>query len=238
MDRMPIPCDIFNSLMASGGLSVEFSGIKSNGRNRNPARQPITPFGLGLFRVWLPDASFRGNDQQWKSYLFAIPEKRERQLTLDEYSLLRNEMAKALQSEKCRKFVDTLISYNTGDHYDSEKQFLKYSDAVFKNAGIFFGGEIGGLRRNNRNDYPKIFLGPEYRLDLNLLGYAESLFHELIHGLTIGSDDAIDRDLIKLGIVPLDRKGNPLPIPKGENYDYNKYFDTAIKNACFPTLQN
>jgi len=169
---------------------------------------------------------------------YAEPQNIGRGLTEEEYQAIRKEMAKALQSEKCRKFVDALISHNTRRRYDSAEEFLDYSDNVFKNSGIFFGGQIGGLRRENPSDYPKILLGPEYPLKFNLLGFAETLFHELIHGPTIGSDNEMSRELRDLGIIPLDRNGKPLNTPTGENHDYSTYVDTAVKNACFPQLRN
>ena len=39
--------------------------------------------------------------------------------------------------------------------------------------------------------------------------------HELIHGLTKGADDSLDRNLRDLGILSIGRDGKPLPFPTG-----------------------
>jgi len=153
-------------------------------------------------------------------------------------------MAKALQSEKCRNFIDALISYNTGTHYESEKDFLAFSDATFNSTegGVFFKNAAGGISRLHAGDYPKVFIGPGWRPNLNVQLDASTLMHELIHGLTKGADDQLDKNLGALGILPIGRDGNPLPFPtgtrNGEYYnDYSGYWDTALHNACFPKSQ-
>lgn len=142
-------------------------------------------------------------------------------------------MAKALQSEKCRNFIDTLVRYNSGQYIDSQEEILAYSDYMF-NRGIFW---TGGTSTNLGS---KILLNGGFRPDLNVKLDAETLMHELIHGLQgPGSDDQLDRDLRDLGIVPKDSKGQPLPFPTGVRdgkpyNDWSDYWDQALKNACFP----
>lgn len=72
---------------------------------------------------------------------------------------------------------------------------------------------------------------------------AATLMHELIHRIQRrgASDDNFDRQIRDLGIVPVDKKGNPLPFPTGMRdgkpfNDWSAYWDTALRNACFPKL--
>ena len=80
---------------------------------------------------------------------------------------------------------------------------------------------------------------PRIRAGLNVVSNAEGLMHELIHGLQgRGADDQLGTALRDLGIVPIRRDGTPLPFPKGEKpYDWSDYWDQALRNACFPTMQ-
>jgi hypothetical protein len=128
-----------------------------------------------------------------------------RRLGDDELALLRAEVEKALQSEKCTAFIDNLISYNTGKPYNSTHHFLDYLDKTSASAegGIFFrwpGG--GGITRTRKEDYAKILL-PGLRPDLNVLSDAAILMYELIHALTEGSDDRLDYNFRDMGITPL-----------------------------------
>jgi hypothetical protein len=161
----------------------------------------------------------------------------ERRLTKDEYLTIRTEMARALESEKCRDFIDKLISYNTGTSYDSNKAFLKLSDEMFNSSD---GGVFWGLPTQVGN---KVRIGSDIRYDLNVMSLAATLMHELIHRLQRpgGSDSELVRNIRDLGIVPLDKKGNALPIPTGVRdgkyfNDWSGYWGTALNNACFPKL--
>lgn len=160
----------------------------------------------------------------------------ERRLSKEEYLALRKEMAKALQSEKCGNFIDTLVTYNSGQPFDSGEEFLAISDYIFnsKDGGIFWASG-DGIQVGH-----KLKIGPGLRPDLNVRIDAATLMHELIHGLQgRGSDDQLDRDLRGLGIVPKDSKGQPLPFPTGKrngvNFnDWSGFWDQALHNACFP----
>ena len=184
-----------------------------------------------------------GTDPMAMGLLFAEPQNPPRLVTKHELGALRTEIEKALQSDKCRAFIDKLISYNTGKPYRSADHFLDYLDATAASAegGIFFrspGG--GGITRARKEDYPKILI-PGLRPELNVLTDAATLMHELIHSLTEGSDDQLDRDLLKLGITPIGRDGKPMPFPTGVRdgkpfNDWSAYWDTALTNACFPKL--
>ncbi|HXD33732.1 MAG TPA: hypothetical protein VN643_21605 [Pyrinomonadaceae bacterium] len=71
---------------------------------------------------------------------FQNPQKSgERRVSKDEYLALRKEMAKALQSEKCRDFIDKLIGYDFGAPYDSSEDFLALSDYIYNSSdgGVF-----------------------------------------------------------------------------------------------------
>jgi hypothetical protein len=165
----------------------------------------------------------------------------ERRLTIDEYSPLRREIAKALKSERCRKFIDTLVTYVSGQQMDSQDKFLALSDYMFNQptGGIFWGPfNKDSTVLNHRT---KILIsGGAIRPDLNVRRNAETLMHELIHVVQgRGSDDTLDNALRDLGIVPKDSKGQPLPFPTGmrdgKRYnDWSDYWDQALKNACFP----
>jgi hypothetical protein len=61
--------------------------------------------------------------------------------------------------------------------------------------------------------------------------------HLLIHGVTKGSDDRLNSDIQKLGIVPIGRDGKPSPFPKLEQAELSSYWDRALKNVCFPKSQ-
>jgi hypothetical protein len=70
-------------------------------------------------------------------------------------------MADALNSKKCRDFIDDLISYNTEMTYSSEENFLAYSDAVYNSSegGVFLTeGSKGGITRERATDYPKVLI--------------------------------------------------------------------------------
>jgi hypothetical protein len=160
----------------------------------------------------------------------------DRRLTKAEYLPIRNEMAKALASEKCRNFIDKLIGYNFGAPYDSSEDFLALSDYIYNSSdgGIFWGmpTQVGN----------KVRIGSDSRPDLNLMSLAATLTHELIHRLqgSRGADDELSRNIRDLGIVPLDKKGNALPFPTGgpdaKPFDWSNYWGTALNNACFPKL--
>lgn len=88
----------------------------------------------------------------------------------------------------------------------------------------------------------KLVIGDGMRLDLNASIYAGIFMHELIHRLTRGSDDELDRNIRDLGIVPIGKDGKPLPFPTGMRdgkpyNDWSGYWDRALKNACFPRQQ-
>jgi RHS repeat-associated protein len=162
-------------------------------------------------------------------------------LTTKEYLALRTEMVKALKSEKCRSFIDTLVTYNSGQHIDSQEELPAFADYIFnsEDGGLFWSSstQYGGIQIGN-----KIRIGPRISPHLNVAADAEALMHELIHGLQgPGSDDQLDRDLVRLGIVPKDSKGQPLPFPTGMRdgkpyNDWSDYWNQALKNACFPTM--
>jgi hypothetical protein len=180
---------------------------------------------------WSQLASFLAGPQN--------PQNSDRRLTKDEYLSIRKELATALQSQACRDFIDRLIGYNQGVPYDSSEDFLGLSDYIYNSTdgGVFFGPGVGTQIGN------KVRIGPDIRPDLNVMGNAATLTHELIHRLQRrgGSDDELARNIRDLGIVPLDKKGNPLPFPTGMRdgkpfNDWSEYWNTALKNACFPKL--
>lgn len=150
-------------------------------------------------------------------------------------------MVKALQSEKCRSFIDTLVRYNSGQYIDSQEELPAYSDYIFNSGdgGIFWSKDFSGIQvgRKIRINNPRM------RPDLNLISNTAVVMHELIHGLQgPGSDDQLDRDLRDLGIVPIGRDGKPLPFPTGMRdgkpyNDWSGYWDQALRNACFPAMQ-
>jgi hypothetical protein len=185
----------------------------------------------------LDAAIFAGRVEEAKA------EKWIRRLTSDELAAFRSELAKALQSDKCRNFIEKLISYNTGKVYSSQDHFLDYFDATAASAegGFFFRYPgSGGITRQRKEDYPRILI-PGQRPDLNFLSNAATIMHELIHALTEGSDDQLDYNLRDLGITPIGKDGKPLPFPTGVRdgkafNDWSAYWDTALKSACFPTL--
>jgi YD repeat-containing protein len=175
-------------------------------------------------------------------------------LKQEHYNKLKGVMGKALESKKCRDFIDKLISFNTGTTYNSEKNFLTHADNLYKSAegGIFFKlSGLSGVTRKRAEDYHRvsIYTGSDVNeypqvLTLNLEQFGETLMHELIHTLTKGSDDQLDQNLRALGITPTRKDGTVLPYPTvatGEGngkdvIDFSTYWDTALKNACFPTL--
>lgn len=161
----------------------------------------------------------------------------ERRLTLEEYLPLRKEMGMALESEKCRNFIDRLITYVQGGMpYDSSEDFLAFSDYIYNSSdgGLFWSSGNGGQVGN------KLWIGSGIRPDLNVGIDAATLMHELIHGLQgRGSDDTLDRAIRDLGIVPIGKDGKPLPFPTGMRdgkpfNDWSGYWDRALQNACFP----
>jgi hypothetical protein len=137
----------------------------------------------------------------------------ERRLKPDEYAAIRTEMGRALVAKECRQFINKLVTYVRGAPFDSSKDFLKFSDDIYKSS------------------------------DGNVSINAAVLMHELIHGLQgPGSDDTLSRAIRDLGIIPVRKDGTPLPFPTGKRNgkpynDWSEYWDRALKNACFPTLQ-
>lgn len=161
----------------------------------------------------------------------------ERRLSKDEYLNIRKEMATALQSRKCRDFIDRLIGYNQGTPYDSSEDFLALSDYIYNSSD---GGVFWGLPTQVGN---KVRIGSDIRPDLNMMGNAAILMHELIHRLQRpgGADYELANNIRALGIVPVDKKGKALPFPTGMRdgkpfNDWSGYWGTALNNACFPKL--
>jgi hypothetical protein len=224
---------------------------RSHGRvvatSKQPAPDGWDPSydGTYVFNDSLPwrrkggDPPYRRNGPpRYNHAIPASPQKPDRRLTENEYSTVRSELAKALKSDKCRDFIDRLVGYNNGAPYDSAKNFLGLSDYIYNSSdgGVFWGSpsQVGN----------KVRIGSDIRPDLNALGNAAILMHELIHRLQRrgGADDELSRNIRDLGIVPVDKKGEPLRFPTGMRdgkpfNDFSPYWDTALHNACFPKLE-
>jgi hypothetical protein len=253
VDGIPVSVDYFMMSfdVASHGSTLGFMEAAARPRLRNYevdyGEGGPKDFGLDL------DAAFAAASKGYTLIRnFIVPEMLnftplpqdtgERRLTIDEYSPLRSEIAKALKSEKCRKFIDTLVTYVSRQQMDSQEEFLALSDYMFNQptGGIFWGP----FNKDSTvlNQGTKILIsGGAIRPDLNVVRNAETLMHELIHVVQggLGSDDTLDKALVKLGIVPKDSKGQPLPFPTGMRdekpyNDWSGYWDQALKNACFP----
>lgn len=154
-------------------------------------------------------------------------------LTKDEYLALRKEMVKALKSQACREFIDELVREVSGQWIDSQEELPAFADYLFnsKDGGIFWSSDGYATHKGH-----KLRLSFGTRPDINVKTDTELLMHELIHGLQgFGSDDRLDRALVKLGIVPKGADGEPLPFPTGKNNgrDWSDYWNQALKDACF-----
>jgi YD repeat-containing protein len=167
-----------------------------------------------------------------------------RRMTSEELAAFRSELEKALESDKCRSFIDKLISYNTGKEYSSQDHFLEYFDATAASAegGFFFWSRLDGSNSRERGEQHWKISIPGKWSELNFLSNAAAIMHELIHTLTKGSDDQLDKDIRDLRITPIGKDGKALPFPTGFDKngarvnDWSAYWDTALKSACFPTL--
>jgi len=135
----------------------------------------------------------------------------ERRLTLNQYKPIRAELVNALKSKKCKGFIDTLVRYNSGQSIDSQEEIPAFADYIYnsEDGGIFWATGSGYQVGKKIKIFPCC-------PDLYARTAAETLMHELIHGLQgPGSDDQLDRDLRDLGIVPIGNDGKPLPFPTG-----------------------
>jgi hypothetical protein len=171
----------------------------------------------------------------------------DRQLTAEEFAPIFEEFKKML-TDKCKEFIDRLVSHNTGQAYDSGKSLVAHVNAIAASpqAGIFYGPgatrgrqRFGDLEGVNIGEWVDMrFQLPAQRLRTPQL-FASTLLHEAVHTITKGIDDILTQNVLELGIVPVDQAGRPLPLPKtkGHNSDYHRYWSAALKNACFPGLQ-
>ena len=169
-----------------------------------------------------------------------------RRLTDAELSAIRSELEKMLANDKCRAFIDKLVSLNTGKPFDS-RSLLGYFDDTAKSSdgGVFFALGDGGINRQHHEDYPQVLIGDAPPANIissarasHLQASAQIALHEFIHAVTYGADKQLSEGLQKLGIVPI-RDGKPLSPPTGQLNgkpfnDYSGYWNSALGNACFP----
>ena len=92
LDGITIDCPTLARFMNMGALASKWDEVHPNGTIQ-PRQAPIIPYGLGLFKIWLPDNA-RGNDQQYSAYLVA-------------YDFVT-------PPSDCEEFVDQLVDYTQG----------------------------------------------------------------------------------------------------------------------------
>jgi hypothetical protein len=113
LDRMPIPCGIFNDLMEAGAVISEYPNRKARDPNQPlhhtgpdrwvPLQMPILNHGLGLFEMWVPP-EFRV-DRYDGRVLFVIPQNRSR-VPFPSMDAIRNR----LNSGDCNAYIAKLLA--------------------------------------------------------------------------------------------------------------------------------
>jgi YD repeat-containing protein len=223
-----------------GGVIREWDGNKDS-----PAGKVIETYQEHMEPV---------NDDPWTSGFFggrsfgsANPQNPAVPMTPDQISTIRNVISDLL-TDKCAKFIDQLVSSQTGKPYNSLKQLLTDFDSIASGkGGFFFGGnsnsrggdptggdESGGLTYGNvtvrisMNEYftiPPTGSSATSYASISFksmsLAAALSALHEMLHGITGAADRSLSEIINKkLGITVYSAPGVVLPFPTALNNDH------------------
>jgi len=193
----------------------------------------------GQAREWLIDAGNqreRGEPPPRRQPPNTVP------LTPNQTGAIRNQIA-GLLTDKCAKFIDQLVSSQTGKPYDSKNALLTAFDSIRDGkGGFFFGGTdgaggtaTGGLASGTgevRISNTSHFTDPKLAF-----GAAFTALHEIIHIVTLAGDQQLSERVRDLGISVTAYPGHISPYPTDKdnrNLAYSGYWGQALKNACDP----
>jgi YD repeat-containing protein len=174
-----------------------------------------------------------------------------RRLSLEELEPRVNQIANKLTPE-CLEFVNNLVNTTTGKSYDAKTHLLTDLGKIANTtpsgsvdgSGIFYrsdlhaygmGGNQGGsLAAGNASISIEGTYSPmKSTLPANIHRDASTIFNELMHAVAAADDFKGTRAFDKMGVVPVESTGKPLPYPQGSTIGpYSNYFHTGIENAC------
>jgi hypothetical protein len=156
-------------------------------------------------------------------------------LTPGQTGAIRDQIA-ALLTDKCAKFIDQLVSGQTGKSYDSKKSLLTDFDSIRDGKGGFFFGDTrhgGGASGSLGGGNAKVNINSVF--SNRLAGAGIGVLHEIIHIIAAADDMALSDSVRKLGIQVTGYPGYIVPYPSDKdnrNLAYSGYWGQALKNAC------
>jgi RHS repeat-associated protein len=169
------------------------------------------------------------------------PQSPEVPMTPDQTAAIRNQIA-SLLTDKCAKFIDQLVSSQTGKPYDSKNALLTDFNSIRDGkGGFFFGGTVYGGSASgsfaNGNGRVRISNTYSFTDPKGAFGAAFTALHEIIHIITGAGDQTLSERVRSLGITVTAYPGYTLPFPTDKdnrNLAYSGYWGQALKNACDP----
>jgi hypothetical protein len=169
------------------------------------------------------------------------PQNPEVPLTPGQTGAIRDQIA-GLLTDKCAKFIDQLISNQTGKAYDSKSSLLTDFNSIRDGkGGFFFGGTVygGGASGSLANGNGKVDISNMFSFtDSNrAFGAAFAALHEIIHVIAGANDQQLSQQVQALGMSVMAYPGYTLPYPTDKdnrNLAYSGYWGQALKNACDP----
>jgi hypothetical protein len=242
-NNIEMDCALVMTFMGGAGNGGDFWAWEDGGTRLTPSPDEICP-GCGspdpldpdqeptdIYRThraetsgvwtWVP---FNGNQAQ--------PQNPERRLTPSEVAKVRGNLAEML-TDKCKSFINKLVSYIKGSPYDSGTQLLNDYDQVGKQGGIFFGPAAtagGAIANKNASVVIWNYLSGLKGYDTGYAAY--TALHELIHVIVNRGDPALARDVFNAGL-----RTEPAPTKEEIEKDplvTGRYWDGALKEACMP----
>ncbi|MGI8731836.1 MAG: hypothetical protein ACR2LM_00845, partial [Pyrinomonadaceae bacterium] len=162
-------------------------------------------------------------------------------LTPGQTGAISNQIA-GLLTDKCAKFIDQLVSSQTGKPYDSKSALLTDFNSIRDGKGGFFfggtshGGDASGSLGSG-NGTVRINNMYSFTDSNRAFGAAFVALHEILHIVTGAGDQTLSERVKGLGIAVTAYPGYTLPYPTDKdnrNLAYSGYWGQALKNACDP----
>jgi hypothetical protein len=187
------------------------------------------------------DDAYNENDSRLtrsRDFGHGLPQNPERKMTSDEIVKIRENIA-ALLTDKCKDFINNLISIVKGSPYDSGKQLLVDYDKVAKapEGGMFFKPmtNAGGLLKGQIDSPTAAVFLPSYLSGLgryDVVYAAHTTIHELIHLITNKGDPDLSKYVYDMGLTDV-----PVPTEadvKKNGLVFSGYWGGLLKGACMP----
>ena len=147
-----------------------------------------------------------------------------------------------LLTDKCAKFINQIISSQTGKPYDSKKSLLTDFNSIRDGKGGFFfggtsyGGDASGSLASG-NGTVRIANWYSFTDPKKAFGASFVALHEIIHIIAGAGDQTLSERVRDLGIKVMAYPGYTSPYPTdsdNRNLAFSGYWGQALKNACDP----